>query len=206
MKTIIVTSQKGGAGKTTIARSLAVAADAAGHRVGMIDLDPQKSLREWWDEREAETPGMFEADPAPTDLPRYLDAMRDHFDVVVVDTPPRVEGWLSDILESCDLAVIPVRASPDDLRAVRATLSATKEARAPFVFVLSQTTPGTRIVGAALARLAASGRVAPVQLANRVSHPEAAISGQIAGEIGDAKAATEIDDLWSYIEETLNDG
>ena len=205
MKVVVVTSGKGGSGKTTVCRSLAVAAAHAGHRVALIDLDPQQSTRQWWEEREAESPVMYDSDPPADRLPAYLAAMRSEFDFVFVDTPPRLESWTDNILAVCDLAVIPVRASPDDLRAVRATVKATKDAGCEFVFVLSQTTR-SRIVEDARITLAATGRVAPVTVATRVAHPEAAISGLTGGEVGDARAADEVGRLWNYVEEVLTDG
>ena len=58
MNIIVVASQKGGAGKTTLAASLAVAATEAGERVIALDLDPQGSLAGWGDARAAETPAV----------------------------------------------------------------------------------------------------------------------------------------------------
>jgi cellulose biosynthesis protein BcsQ len=43
MKTVALLSQKGGAGKTTLALHLACAAKAAGLASAIIDLDPQAS-------------------------------------------------------------------------------------------------------------------------------------------------------------------
>jgi chromosome partitioning protein len=43
MKTITIISQKGGAGKTTIAVHLAVAAERRGMKTALFDLDPQAS-------------------------------------------------------------------------------------------------------------------------------------------------------------------
>ena len=40
--------QKGGAGKSTAAAQVAVALAQGGHRVGVIDSDPQGSLAAWW--------------------------------------------------------------------------------------------------------------------------------------------------------------
>jgi len=53
MRTIAFLTQKGGAGKTTLAASLAVAAAHAGERVIALDLDPQASLLLWGKYREA---------------------------------------------------------------------------------------------------------------------------------------------------------
>lgn len=64
MKTILIAAQQGEAGKTTLARNLSVAAAQDGKRVLCLDLDPQGSLRGWWESREAETPAMLEHDPA----------------------------------------------------------------------------------------------------------------------------------------------
>ena len=53
MRTIAFLTQKGGAGKTTLAASLAAAAAHAGERVIALDLDPQASLLRWGRYREA---------------------------------------------------------------------------------------------------------------------------------------------------------
>lgn len=56
MHIITLTTQKGGAGKTTLATALAVAAQEAGEKVVMIDLDPQRSLLTWAEARADDTP------------------------------------------------------------------------------------------------------------------------------------------------------
>ncbi|MBP7649161.1 MAG: ParA family protein, partial [Phenylobacterium sp.] len=63
MKTLAVLSRKGGAGKTTVALHLAVVAQAAGRRVALVDMDPQRSAADWWRSRQAETPELVETDP-----------------------------------------------------------------------------------------------------------------------------------------------
>ena len=59
MKTVVITSQKGGSGKTTVAAHLAVAAAQSGHGSAvLIDTDPQQTLATWWKVREAEAPKL----------------------------------------------------------------------------------------------------------------------------------------------------
>jgi len=51
MRVVAVLSEKGGAGKTTTAVHLAVAAQLAGLDTVIIDLDPQASATDWADRR-----------------------------------------------------------------------------------------------------------------------------------------------------------
>ena len=71
MKTIAVISQKGGAGKTTIALNLAVAAVRSGHQSAVIDIDPQASAKCWHDLRQDEAPVVVSVQAAR--LPEILD-------------------------------------------------------------------------------------------------------------------------------------
>ena len=90
MQTVLVTSQKGGSGKTTLVRNLAVAAVRDGRSVLCLDLDPQGSLRSWWESRAAEEPAMLDRAPAPDLLERALGAAGAEFDLCLLDTPPAV--------------------------------------------------------------------------------------------------------------------
>ena len=204
MKTIVVASQKGGAGKTTTALNLGVAAHQAGLRVALVDLDPQKSLRSWWASREGDGPQMADADPAPEQLKAALPALAKHFDILIVDTPPAAPDWLPVVMGAADLVLVPVRPSPHDLRAVGATLKAARSAGAEVAFVLSQT-PRARITDEAARVLAGHGRVAPINIAIRVVHAETAATGQGVLEAGDAKAAAEARELWGYVQGLLAD-
>jgi len=203
MKTILIAAQKGGAGKTTLARNLAVAASLDEQRVLCLDLDPQASLRSWWESREADTPAMLDRDPPSNTLENALKAAGEQFDICIIDTPPAAVQWLSVAMKAADLVVIPVRPSPDDLRAVGATIAAVNQANIPFVFALSQT-PRARITEEAARVLAQHGRVAPVNIAQRVSYAETGATGQGVMETSDTKAKEEIEAIWSYVKGILN--
>jgi chromosome partitioning protein len=198
MKTICITAQKGGAGKTTLARNLAVAAVQDGQRVLCLDLDPQQSLRQWWQGRDNDAPMMLENDPAPHALRDTLDAVQGRFDIAVIDTPPAAPIWLAETLRAADLALVPVRPSPDDLRAVGATITALAAAGVSFAFVMSQT-PRAKITEEAARALAQHGRVAPVNIVQRVIYAETAATGRGVTETADTKAAQELAAIWGYV-------
>ena len=90
MKVLALTSQKGGSGKTTLAGHLAVAAEMSGAGpVAVIDTDPQVSLTDWWNERQASTPSFLSA--SITTLSHDLERAHDlGFQLVVIDTPPAI--------------------------------------------------------------------------------------------------------------------
>ena len=202
MKTLVIAAQKGGAGKTTLARNLAVAAAQDGQRVLALDLDPQQSFRAWWRGRESDTPMMLADDPAPHALRATLDAAKGRFDLVVIDTPPAASSGLTETLRAADLALIPVRPSADDLRAVGATIAAVVAAGVPFAFVMSQT-PRAKLTDEAVRVLAQHGRVAPVNIAQRVIYAETAGTGQGVTETSDTKAAQELAAIWGFVKGLL---
>jgi hypothetical protein len=74
-------------------------------------------------------PAMLDRDPAPDALRATLNAAQARFDLCIVDTPPAAPEWLTEALAAADLALIPVRPSPDDLRAVGARIAAVNAAR-----------------------------------------------------------------------------
>lgn len=145
---------------------------------------------------------MTGPDPKPEALQQTLKAAAKVFDLAIIDTPPAAPMWLSDAISAADLVLIPVRPSPDDLRAVGATISAVTAANVPFAFVLSQA-PRAKITEEAVRVLAQHGRVAPVNIAQRVIYAETGASGAGVIETADLKAAEEIRDIWNYVKGIL---
>lgn len=191
MLTIVLHTPKGGSGKSTIARELAVAASAEMPTV-MADLDPQGTTTGWYKRREAEAPALVRLDPSKPS--RELEAAG--VELVVVDTPPATPAFLPALLARADLVLVPVRPTPDDLLAA-APIAASLTKHPTWAFVLSQVPPRTRLLAGALRQLAALGRVAPTQLTFRADYPAAAISGQAAFEFT-GKAHDEAAELWGY--------
>lgn len=196
MHTLILHTPKGGSGKSTIAREIAVAASAS-MQVAMADLDPQGTTTGWYQRREAATPALVNIDPL-----RPSSALADAgVGLLVVDTPPGQPAFIRDLLNRADAVLVPVRPTPDDLLAA-AAIAASLSTHSGWAFVLSQVPPRTRLLAGALRQLAALGRVAPVQLTFRADFPAASISGQAAVEFT-GKAAEEGAELWRYVQTIL---
>jgi len=206
LKTIVLASQKGGVGKSTLAAHLAVAAERVGDGpCVLIDTDPQASLSEWWNCRVAETPAF--AHSLLKELPEKLEALtKAKFAYAILDTPPSVSDSIQAVVSLADLVVIPVRPSPHDLRAVGRTVELVTDANKPFVFAVTQAKPNTRLTVQAVAALSEHGIVAPAVVADRVDFAASMIDGRTVLEV-DAKgrSANEIDELWKFVKARIND-
>jgi chromosome partitioning protein len=199
MHIIVVASQKGGAGKTTLLRSLAVAAQQSGAATAILDTDPQGSLTSWWNRREEQTPALVKF--APEDLEAAAEKLEAAgIEFLFIDTPPSVHPQLAALLRQATLAVVPVRPSPDDLDAVGDTLSLIEAAGCPFVFVLTQAKPRTKLQMQAVMALAKHGKLAPTVIHDRTDFPTAAITGRTVTEVEqEGPSAKEVRDVLDYV-------
>jgi chromosome partitioning protein len=205
MRVIVLASQKGGAGKTTLAAHVAVAAVSAGMGpVCLLDTDPQGTLTTWWKKRDVEAPAMATVDIA--ELPAKIGLLKEQgFELVVIDTPPAITTAIRTVIAVADLVLIPVRPSPADLWAVGATLNLCVEEGRPFVFVLSQATKGATITAQAVAALSEHGVVATSLIHNRVSLAGAFTSGQVVQELDPrGQGAQEIAGLLAFVRTRLD--
>lgn len=136
MKTIILAAQKGGSGKTTIALHLAVEYRRAGHKVALLDTDPQGSAAMWGGLRDADdiTVAAVQAAELPTVM---AEAEADGYAVVIIDTPPHATVALTLTLRHATLALLPFRPSPLDLATLDSLSEKVRGARVPAVAVLS---------------------------------------------------------------------
>lgn len=194
---IVVANQKGGSSKTTVCAHLAVAAAKAGLRVCIADTDPQSSLAEWWGARKASDVSALKAD-ALRDFTAAVRGLDGSCDVLVVDTPPGTGNGVRSLVAAADFVLIPCRASPHDLRAVRGTLALLQGK--PFGFCLTQAVPNSAIVVQAMAALSAHGEVSAAVVGSRVAYASAMTDGRTAPEIDPkGKAASETAALWKWV-------
>lgn len=204
MRVLALASQKGGSGKTTLSGHLAVQAQRAGFGpVVLIDIDPQGSLTEWWNEREADFPAL-----AATTVARLASDLvqlrQQGFRLAVIDTPPAITQAIASVIQVAELVVVPTRPSPHDLRAVGATVELCDRAGKPLIFVVNAATPKARITSEAAVALSQHGTVAPVMLHHRTDFAASMIDGRTVMEVDPAgKSAQEVEQLWTYVSERL---
>jgi chromosome partitioning protein len=204
MRVLAMASQKGGSGKTTLSGHLAVQAQLAGQGpVVLIDIDPQGSLSDWWNERDTEYPAFAQTTVAR--LAADLEVLRQQgFRLAVIDTPPAITMAIQSVIQVAELIVIPTRPSPHDLRAVGATVDLCERAGKPLIFVVNAATPKARITSEAAVALSQHGTVAPVTLHHRTDFAASMIDGRTVMEVDPkGKSAAEVAALWGYISDRL---
>lgn len=202
MIVVAVVNTKGGVGKTTLTSALAVRAAKDGARVAMIDLDPQRSLQEWWTRRGApDNPTVIATDTASAGL-EALEGKRP--DWVFVDTPPAFLSVIEDTVAVATFVLVPVKASVIDLLATQDAVVMCQSAGTPFCVVVNDVVhTDTKFVDSARATLAkAKVPVCETIIGHRGSHIAAATVGKTAAEVNsgkDSKAVEEIEALWSEV-------
>ncbi|HTT76546.1 MAG TPA: ParA family partition ATPase [Candidatus Binataceae bacterium] len=116
MPVIAFLNQKGGVGKTTLSVHVATAL-AQGHKVLLVDADPQGSALDWSAQRESEgAPARFPVIGLPKEtLHRELAPISLDYKWVVIDGPPRVNKIARSAIVASDFVIIPVQPSPFDI-------------------------------------------------------------------------------------------
>src|SRR5215207_7057685 len=125
MHTIAFVTQKGGAGKSTLAACLGVAAQEAGEQAFLIDMDPQGSLLSWGQSRDAET--SLVDTTTPIKLAAALSTLAGNgYTLAIIDTAGADSAAAAAAMRAADLCLIPARPTAFDIRATEKTRDALK--------------------------------------------------------------------------------
>jgi chromosome partitioning protein len=203
MLTIVVNSQKGGSGKTTLCAHLSVQAERDGDgEVFLIDTDPQGTLTTWHEKREAAVPRRVEL--PLQDIADGLKLLRERKAAFCfIDTAPSRTDETTALFRLADLVLVPIRPSPSDLWAASATVELLKRNNIPFLFILNQIKASANITAQAAA-LSHHGPVAETFIVDRVPYAAAMTDGRTALELTPkGPAAIETAALWKNIKTWL---
>ena len=137
---IAIAQRKGGAGKSTVAANLATALAESGHRVGLLDIDPQRSLARWDQQRGASKKAHTLHFEAPTGwrLSATLERLKREQDFVLLDTAPHDDTDAKLAIRGADLVLVPLQPSAADLWSMDATLDLAKQERRPFRLLMNR--------------------------------------------------------------------
>ena len=202
MKTVVVASHSGGAGRTTLTAHLAIASERAGiGTVAILDTDPQANLAEWWNARVAPTPQfvMVRGGGLSSAIPVMRRA---GIDLLLIDTQRAIMDTVAGaaVVNLADLVLIPARPVPNDLRAVRRTMDVMLRAGKPSVLVLNAVKPRTKLTQEVISVLQPLGNLCPTIVYDRVGYADAMTSGLVAPELDPAGcAADEIAAVWDHL-------
>ena len=140
MKTIAFISQKGGVGKSTLARALAVEAQKQKIKVLLADCDIQQATSYEWTKWRKENKITPFVESQVSNQVKEVWPLVDKYDLVIIDGPARTSQATKEIAEKADLVIQPVGASRDDLMPAVKEFNALKKEGIPtkkLLFILN---------------------------------------------------------------------
>ena len=201
MKTIAIAMQKGGVGKSTLTRSLAVAGAKAGLNVLALDMDAQQSTTQWAERRAEQLPLVRFV--TEIELPKVLkQAQEAGCDLAIIDTPPARSTEAPAAVEFADLVLVPCTPDIEAYEQLQRTERLARTTGKPAAAVLTMAQPNSRAEREIAQEIFAQINLpmAPAVLHRFKVHRDASRDGQTAQEIEpDSKAAQEIQALWEWV-------
>ena len=229
--TIVVTCQKGGVGKSTLASNLAAAAHLSGLRTVILDPDPQGSLVGWKAKRPtgSRLAGLDVKAVGESLTESRFRKLTAGYQVAILDGAPRLNDIARLTAMASDVALIPLRvggfnwwASPETLKLLDQVDQARGLLAVPRpplrrVFVLNEALERTRLGQSALTALEQLGEEAPVAIPSRIHYAAAATAGESVLTwtdrqlprgipVAEPPAATEMWKLWNSLSEPFFGG
>ena len=200
MPTIAIISQKGGAGKTTLAIHLAAAAQDTGSVALIVDTDPQATASQWATWRQDNPPEVIDS-PPPRLAAKVRQARQQGAQWIVIDTPPHADSAARAAVEVADLVLIPCRPSAFDLSAIETTAKLVQLLRKPAYVVFIAGPPNAPRVYQEAGELVESYGTppCPVQVPDRAAYRHASAEGRTVMELEPAgKAAEDIRHIYKW--------
>ena len=214
MSILAISNLKGGVGKSTIAQNVALQFALKGVTVCIADTDTeQKTSAKWATLRDSGALSVPVYTISPDKVSQEILALKQKFDIVIVDGTPALTELTTRIIILSDLVVVPILPGGGDIWALENFLERYKEAKvtkesyggnvdiAVVVNRYNDRTTLDREVVNAIKEF--DIKILNTKITNRVSYREATISGISVHDTKDEKAKQEIEELTKEIESLL---
>ena len=201
---LAVIAQKGGVGKSTFARSIAVQALLSGLKAAIIDADPQATSYKWSLRRKERVPEIVQlGDLTMSEIVDDLKGRGAGF--IVIDTPPHSQPIINIAAGAADAALIVTQPYPDDLQEVGSAASILTALGKPAGIILNNTPSRAHATTMARSALATFPMpTCPTSITHLMSHLYASADGQTAQEREpNSKAAVELAEVWSWFNSSI---
>ena len=128
MKKIVLLSQKGGSGKSTVSIGLSCEFEKHDLQTLLLDADPQATAYKWSKKRDSDIPYVLSVQPAsiPETLEKY-----DSADICIIDTAGHSSTASIEVAKLADIVLIPTRPTSPDLEAIQESINVAKLAGVP---------------------------------------------------------------------------
>ena len=149
-KVITISQQKGGTGKTTLAVHLAMAFIKYHNlKVAIIDTDPQGSLGKWFmirSEKNVSNENLTFKTASLWGAQYESKTLKNDHDIIVIDTPPKIESDARPAIEAADLVLIPMAASHVDFWATGAIVEIAKKANKKILVQINRSSQRSKLI------------------------------------------------------------
>ena len=205
MKTLAVMSRKGGAGKTTVAVNLTLAARAMGVKAVLADADPMRSACEVLKGRE-EAPNLLFETSASKLFALTEACRRSGAELLIIDTPAAPEADVAEAVKVADLCLAIARPTYLDLAAAVMSVAVIQRLGKEGLIALNQC-PSARggveppsVLKAFQALRFAGLPVAPAAIRSRMIYQTAFAQARSALEMEpEGAAADEVRQLFTHV-------
>jgi chromosome partitioning protein len=140
MKVIAIVARKGGVGKTSLVRSLAVQAAIDGLRPAILDADEQQTIVRWSKRREAKVPAIF--DLKAGSIAKAVEQIRaKSADVCFIDCPPHNAPSINVAVELADFALIVTEPAAESIEQIASVVAIAKGLKRPTGILINKAPP-----------------------------------------------------------------
>ena len=204
---LLVSSPKGGSGKSVLSRHLLVSAAQTGIRAIGLDFDRQQTLAKWA-ARRARTreafPDFASTVVEPVSLLDWRSALRctEGYQFAVLDTPPSVEDHLPAIdalSESADLILVPAVCTQDDVESVAPWVKALAGKGFKCSVVLNRANRRTTSYARTRGVLVKAGSVCPTELPQLEDIHVPSTKGLTLLDYSKSRGIEPFEEIWAYV-------